>query len=63
VALALIGVNLWVYLLWHFVRRLEPGTSVIDQHLFPLKTMLEFLSHAVERRFPVITALYLPIPV
>jgi hypothetical protein len=22
--------------------------------------MLEFLSHAVERRFPVITAIYLP---
>ena len=60
VALAFILVNLWVYLLWHFVSRPRRGGQVVYQELFRLKTMLEFLSHAVERRFPVITAIYLP---
>jgi putative transposase len=60
VALAFILVNLWVYLLWHFVSRPRQGGQVVFQELFRLKTMLEFLSHAVERRFPVITAIYLP---
>jgi hypothetical protein len=60
VGLAFILVNLWVYLLWHFISRLNRGRQVVFQNLFPLKTMLEFLCHAVERRFPVITAIYLP---
>jgi putative transposase len=47
-------------LLWHFMSRLNRGRQVVFQNLFPLKTMLEFLCHAVERRFPVITAIYLP---
>jgi hypothetical protein len=29
--------------------------------LFPLNIMLQFLSTAVERRFPVVTAIYLPV--
>ncbi|HEY9662418.1 MAG TPA: transposase [Allocoleopsis sp.] len=62
VALAFILVNLWVYLLWYFVSRPRPGGQVVYQNLFPLKTMLEFLAHAVERRFPAITAIYLPLP-
>ena len=62
VALAFILVNLWVYLLWHFVSRPKRGGQVVYQALFRLKTMLEFLSHAVERRFPVISAIYLPVP-
>jgi putative transposase len=62
VALAFILVNLWVYLLWYFVSRSKPGGQVVYQNLFPLKTMLEFLAHAVERRFPPITAIYLPVP-
>jgi putative transposase len=62
VALAFILLNLWVYLLWYFVSRPKPGRQVVYQNLFPLKTMLEFLAHAVERRFPVITAIYLPLP-
>ena len=60
VALAFILVNLWVYLLWHFISRLNRGRQVVFQNLFPLKTMLEFLCHAIEQRFPVITAIYLP---
>lgn len=62
VALAFILVNLWVYLLWYFVSRPRPGGQAVYQSLFPLKTMLEFLTHAVERRFPAITAIYLPLP-
>jgi Transposase DDE domain len=60
VALAFILVNLWVYLLWHFVSRTLRGGRVVYRELFSLKTMLEFLSYAVERHFPAITAVYLP---
>jgi hypothetical protein len=60
VALAFILVNLWIYLLWYFVSRPRPGGRVVYQQVFPLKTMLDFLAHAVERRFPPITAIFLP---
>lgn len=60
VALAFVLVNLWVYLLWYFVSHSKRGGRVVYRQLFPLKTMLEFLSHAVEQRFPVIRAIYLP---
>ena len=60
VALAFILVNLWVYLLWVFVSRKRPGGRVVYRECFSLKTMLEFLSIAVERHFPVITEVYLP---
>jgi putative transposase len=62
VALAFLLVNLWVYLLWQFVSRSRPGGRVVYHTLFPLKTMLEFLPHAVERRFPPVTAIFLPAP-
>ncbi|MBD1909766.1 MULTISPECIES: transposase [unclassified Leptolyngbya] len=62
VALAFILVNLWVYLLWFFVSRTQRGGRGVYRELFSLKTMLEFLSQAVERNFPVITAIYLPAP-
>lgn len=61
VALAFILVNLWVYLLWYFVSCPRPGGQVVFRNLFPFKTMLNFLTHAVERRFPLITAIYLPV--
>ena len=62
VALAFILVNLWVYLLWHFVSRTQRGGRVVYRKLFGLKTMLDFLCHAVERHFPPIIAVYLPTP-
>ncbi|MBD2069004.1 ISH3 family transposase [Leptolyngbya sp. FACHB-671] len=62
VALAFLLVNLWVYLLWHFVSQTQRGGRVVYRALFSLKTMLEFLCHAVERHFPPITAIYLPTP-
>ncbi|KAM3092881.1 hypothetical protein ACKFKG_21055 [Phormidesmis sp. 146-35] len=61
VALAFILVNLWVYLLWCFISHARLGGQRVFQTLFPLKTMLNFLAHAVERRFPLITAIYLPV--
>jgi Transposase DDE domain len=61
VALAFILVNLWVYLLWHFISRSRRGGQLVYHALFPLHIMLQFLSTAVERRFPVVTAIYLPI--
>lgn len=61
VALAFVLVNLWVYLLWYFVSHSKRGGRLIYRQLFPLKTMLEFLCHAVERRFPPVQAIYLPI--
>ncbi len=60
VALAFILVNLWVYLLWFFVSQTRRGARVVYRERFSLKTMLEFLCQAVERHFPVITAIYLP---
>ncbi len=59
-SLAFILVNLWVYLLWVFVSRSQRGDRVVYASLFRLRIMLEFLSQAVERHFPVITAVYLP---
>ncbi|MDV2992304.1 MAG: ISH3 family transposase ISMbu7 [Chroococcidiopsis sp. SAG 2025] len=61
VALAFVLVNLWVYLRWHFVSRSRFGPRLVYQHLFPLKTMLEFLCHAVEHHFPVVRAVFLPL--
>jgi putative transposase len=61
VALAFILVDLWIYLLWQFVSRTQRGGQVVYRERFSLKTMLEFLSHAVERHFPLITAIYLPL--
>jgi putative transposase len=62
VALAFLLVNLWVYLLWHFVSQTQRGGRVVYRAVFRLKTMLEFLCQAVERHFPPITAIYLPAP-
>lgn len=59
VALAFILVNLWIYLLWVFVSRPRRGGLLVFQEKFPLKMMLEFIAHAVERHFHVITAIYL----
>lgn len=60
VALAFLLVNLWVYLLWCCVSRRERGRQIVYREFLSLKTMLELLSSAVERRFPVITSIYFP---
>lgn len=61
VALAFILVNLWIYLLWFYVSRTQRGGRIIFRAIFPLKSMLAFLSHAVERQFPIVTTVYLPV--
>lgn len=48
VALAFILINLWVYLLWFYLSLSRRGGRIIYRAIFPLKTLLEFLSHAVE---------------
>lgn len=60
VAIAFILINLWIYLLWYFVGRARRGSRQIFRAIFPLKSMLEFIAHAVERHFPVVSAIYLP---
>ncbi len=61
VGLAFILVNLWVYLLWFFVSQTRRGGRVVYRERFSLRTMLEFIGQAVERHFPVIAAIYLPV--
>ncbi|MEM1280250.1 MAG: ISH3 family transposase [Cyanobacteria bacterium P01_H01_bin.152] len=61
VALAFVLVNLWVYLLWTYIRITRRGGRQILPQYFRLKTMLEFLSHAVERHFPKRCQVLLPI--
>ena len=60
VALAFMLVNLWIWLLWTRVSRSQRGGRRVYREHFPLKTMLEFLCHAIERQFPLIQAVFLP---
>jgi putative transposase len=60
VALAFILVNLWVYLLWQAVSVTRRGGRQVFQARFPLKTMLSFIRQAVERHFPLVRAVFLP---
>jgi putative transposase len=62
VALAFILVNLWVYLLWQVVSVTRRGGRRVLQECFPLKTMLSFIRQALERHFPLLQAVYLPVP-
>lgn len=61
VALAFVLVNLWVYLLWTYIQITRRGGRWILHQYFRLKTMLEFLSHAVERHFPKRCQVLLPL--
>jgi hypothetical protein len=60
-AIAFILINLWIYLLWHFVSRSRPGGRQVFRSIFPLQSMLGLIAHAVERHFPVVSAIYLPL--
>jgi putative transposase len=60
VALAFILVNIWIYLLWFSVSQSRRGGRFVYHKRFPLKTLLEFLGQAIERRFPTKTKLFLP---
>ncbi|MEM9089308.1 MAG: hypothetical protein AAGC93_11250 [Cyanobacteria bacterium P01_F01_bin.53] len=46
VSLAFIIVNVWIYLLWQYLRIARPGGSLVVRQCFPLKMMLSFLRQA-----------------
>lgn len=60
VAMAFAIVNLRVWLLWQFVSVKRRGGRQVYPQRFRLKTLLEFICHAIERHFPVIQQVYLP---
>lgn len=61
VALAFVLVNLWVCLLWAYICITQRGGRRVLPQYFRLKTMLEFLSHAVEQHFPKRCQVILPL--
>jgi putative transposase len=63
VALAFILVNLWVSLLWQTVSVTRRGGRRVFQERFPLKTMRSFIRQVIERHFPLVRAVYLPMAV
>jgi Transposase DDE domain len=60
-ALAFILVNIWIFLLWTKVSATCRGGRQVLDTLFPLKTLLEFISQGVERRFPPKREICLPV--
>lgn len=60
VGIAFLLVNLWVFIIWTCVSRPRKGGRQLFQALFPLRTMLQFLRQAVQRRIGVMTEIYLP---
>ena len=60
VGIAFLLVNLWVFIIWTHVSRPRKGGRQLFQGLFPLRTMLQFLRQAVERKIGVKTEIYLP---
>lgn len=61
VALAFLILNIWIYLLWHYVSRKRRGGRQILSKLFTLKQMLEFLRQTIDRRYQVAYQVYLPL--
>jgi hypothetical protein len=60
VGIAFLLVNLWVFIIWTYVSRHRKGGRQLFQALFPLRTMLQFLRQASERKIGVKTEIYLP---
>lgn len=61
VTLAFIIVNVWIYLLWQHLRVPRAGGSLVFRQRFPLKMMLTFLRQAIERRWPPICNVAIPL--
>jgi hypothetical protein len=61
VALTFVLVNIWIALLWTWVSSTCRGGRRVYRNLFPLKTLLEFISQAVEKIFPPKQEIYLPL--
>lgn len=60
VALAFLIINIWIYLVWHYLSRLKRSSRQVLSHLFTLKQMLEFLRQAVNRNYGVKSEVCLP---
>jgi putative transposase len=60
VALAFLIVNVWIYLLWHYVSCLKRSSRRVFSKLFTLKQMLEFLRQTVDRSYGVASEVHLP---
>jgi putative transposase len=60
VGIAFILLDLWIYLTWTYVSQPRKGGRLLFHDLFGLKRMLAFLSQAIERRRPPVTAVFLP---
>jgi len=58
--LAFLIINVWIYLLWHYVSRLKRSTKQVFSHLFTLKQMLEFLRQVLDHNYGVAREVYLP---
>ncbi len=58
-ALAFLIINVWIYLLWHYLSRLRRSSRQVFSRLFTLKQMLEFLRQAVDRNYGVACEVYL----
>jgi len=52
-ALAFLIINIWVYLLWHYLSTLRRGPRKVFSNLFTLKQILEFLRQTVDRNYGV----------
>jgi len=60
VALSFLIINVWIYLVWHYLSRLKRTSLQVFSHLFTLKQMLEFLRQAVDRTYGVACEVFLP---
>jgi putative transposase len=46
-------INIWIYLVLHYLIRLKRSRRQAFSHLFSLKQILEFLRQAVDRNYGV----------
>ncbi|MFH7029494.1 MAG: hypothetical protein ACHBN1_29935 [Heteroscytonema crispum UTEX LB 1556] len=59
VAVAFLIINIWIYLLWHYLSSLRRSSRQVFSHLFTLKQMLEFLRQTIDRNYGVVCEVYL----
>lgn len=60
VALSFLIVNIWIYILLHYISGLRRKSRQVFSKLFTLRQMLEFLHQTVDRAYGVICEVYLP---
>ena len=53
-ALAFLIINIWIYLLWHYLSTLRRSSKKAFSHLFTLKQMLEFLRQTIDRNYGIV---------